>query len=172
MDLRTGIEVPADKQAFDIYSNPRGSLSCEGKISYCGPVSPKSGGLPRIKLDLLADERLVLPPVEVAVFHPHSDAPEDGFTARAYAYEEVFAEKVRALGERTRPRDLYDVINLFRNADARPTPSVIDPRDPLQFGCAPGGIKQPPARVGLQPVFFGFGFHFLTCATALPVSIA
>ena len=29
--------------------------------------------------------------------------------ARCYSYEEVFAEKVRALAERARPRDLYDV---------------------------------------------------------------
>jgi len=55
---RTGIEIPADKQDFDIYQNPRGTISCEGKISYLGPVSPRSGGWPRIKLDLTADERL------------------------------------------------------------------------------------------------------------------
>ncbi len=145
---RAGIEVPADKQAFDIYPNTRGSLSCEGRISYCGPVSPRSGGLPRIKLDLLADERLVLPPVEVAVFHPYSDAPVEGFSARAYAYEEVFAEKVRALGERTRPRDLYDVINLFRNADARPAPSVM--LDVLKQKCAHKNI-QPPKLSDLEP---------------------
>ena len=34
---QTGIEVPADGQDFDIYSNPRGSISCEGKLSYRGP---------------------------------------------------------------------------------------------------------------------------------------
>ena len=52
---RTGIEIPADKQNFDIYQNPRGTISCEGKISYLGPVSPRSGGWPRIKLDLTAN---------------------------------------------------------------------------------------------------------------------
>ena len=113
---QTGIEMPGDGQDFDIYTNPRGSISCEGKISYRGPVSPRR--MPRIKLDLMADERLVLPPVHVSIFHPYSDAPASGMFARAYAYEEVFAEKTRALAERTRPRDLYDVINLFRNQDA------------------------------------------------------
>jgi predicted nucleotidyltransferase component of viral defense system len=29
----------------------------------------------------------------------------------------VFAEKLRALGQRTRPRDLYDVVNLYRRAE-------------------------------------------------------
>jgi hypothetical protein len=36
---QTGIEVPADKQDFEILRNPRGNLSCQGKLSYRGPVS-------------------------------------------------------------------------------------------------------------------------------------
>ncbi len=64
---QTGIEVPAEGQGFDIYTNPRGSVSCEGKISYRGPVSPRS--MPRIKLDLMADERLVLAPVFVGAVY-------------------------------------------------------------------------------------------------------
>jgi len=115
----TGIEIPADQQEFEIYRNPRGKLSCQGKVSYKGPVSP-TRPLPRIKLDLTADERIVLPPVPVEIFHPYSDAPEEGIEVLAYDYVEAFAEKFRALGERTRPRDLYDVVNLYRNADARP----------------------------------------------------
>ncbi len=38
---------------------------------------------------------------------------------RCYSFAEVFAEKLRALGQRTRPRDLYDVVNLYRRADLR-----------------------------------------------------
>jgi len=76
--------------------------------------------LTRVKLDLTADERIVLPPETIEIFHPYSDAPEDGIEVLAYDYVEAFAEKFRALAERTRPRDLYDVVNLYRNADARP----------------------------------------------------
>lgn len=119
---QTGIEVPADKQEFEIYQNPRGTTSGQGKLSYCGPVSSRSGGLPRIKLDLTVDERVVMAPVRVPIFHPYSDAPADGIEVLAYDYVEAFAEKFRALGERTRPRDLYDVVNLYRNTDARPEP--------------------------------------------------
>ena len=32
---------------------------------------------------------------------------------------------MRALAERTRPRDLYDVVNLYRNVEARPSPAVL-----------------------------------------------
>lgn len=117
---QSGIVIPQEKLRFDIFENPRGNLSCQGRVSYQGPISPTKGGLPRVKLDLTADERLVLEPVESAVFHPYSDEPEGGISVTSYAYEEAFGEKIRALGERTRPRDLYDVINLYRLADARP----------------------------------------------------
>ena len=36
---------------------------------------------------------------------------------RCYSLEEIFAEKVRALGDRCLPRDLYDVVNLFRRGE-------------------------------------------------------
>ena len=138
-----GLEMPADRQDFDIYNNSRGHKNCQGKISYRGPVSPTTGGWPRIKLDLTADERIVLPPAELSVFHPYSDAPNEGITALSYAYEEAFGEKVRALAERTRPRDLYDVINLYRNEDARPTASVL--LQVLQQKCEFKGIAVPRA---------------------------
>lgn len=139
IEEQTGIQVPADKQKFDIYKNPRGNLSCQGKVSYRGPVSARD--LPRIKLDLTADERLVLPPVVGSVYHPYTDAPAEGIQILSYAYEEVFGEKVRALGERTRPRDLYDVINLFRNDSQLPTAAVL--LDVLRQKCAFKGIGIP-----------------------------
>ena len=114
-----GIQIPPERIQFEVYKNPRGQLSCQGKVSYIGPISPTRPP-PAIKLDLTADERIVLPPVRVPVFHPYKDAPEDGIDILAYAYEEAFAEKFRALAERTRPRDLYDVVHLFRNVDMRP----------------------------------------------------
>ena len=137
----TGIGLPPDFQEFDIYENPRNQKSCQGKISYQGPVSPRGRNMPRIKLDLTADERLVLPPVQTPVFHPYSDAPDDNIVVWSYAYEEAFAEKVRALAERARPRDLYDVVNLFRNADARPAAAVF--LDVLRKKCDFKGISLP-----------------------------
>ena len=59
-----GLEFPDNSQDFDIYESPQGRLNCQGKLSYQGPVSPRSGGLPRIKLDLTADEKVVLPPIQ------------------------------------------------------------------------------------------------------------
>jgi len=138
----TGLEFPVELQAFDIYQTPRGNLSCQGKLSYAGPLAPpRSGGLPRVKLDLTADEHIVLSPVRTAIYHPYSDAPEDGIHVLSYAYEEAFAEKVRALAERARPRDLYDVINLFRYEDARPAAAVL--LDVLRQKCQFKGLEVP-----------------------------
>lgn len=137
----TGIELPTDFQHFEIYANPRGRKSCQGRIGYQGPISPRGKNMPRIKLDLTADECVVLPPVRVPVFHPYDDIPDGGIVVQSYAYEEAFAEKIRALAERTRPRDLYDVINLFRNAEARPAASVL--LDVLRQKCDFKGIGLP-----------------------------
>jgi predicted nucleotidyltransferase component of viral defense system len=136
----SGIEIPVDQQEFEIFQNPRGKLSCQGKISYKGPVSP-TRPLPRIKLDLTADERVVLEPATAEIFHPYSDVPEEGIEVLAYDYVEAFAEKFRALTERTRPRDLYDVVNLYRNAEARPEQQQFIAV--LREKCAFKGIELP-----------------------------
>jgi predicted nucleotidyltransferase component of viral defense system len=138
---QSGLNIAIDQLEFDIYENPRGRINCQAKIAYRGPVSPTSGGWPKIKLDLTADERLVLPSVRRDVFHPYTDRPEGGIWANCYAYEEAFGEKLRALGERTRPRDLYDVVNLYRHTDSRPTAAVL--RDVLRQKCEYKAIPVP-----------------------------
>ncbi len=139
--VQTGIELPQELQDIDFYENPRGTLSCQCKLSYKGPIAPSSGGLPRIKLDLTLDEILVLPPVERTICHDYSDLPTDGIRIICYHYAEAFAEKVRALGARARPRDLYDVINLYRNSEARLSASVV--LDVLEQKCAHRKIPIP-----------------------------
>ena len=123
---QTGIEIPADKLIFDIYENPRGIMSCQGRVYYRGPTSPSSPNqFPRIKLDLSVDEILVDTPVINPVNHIYSDKPDNSIQIQCYSYEEVFAEKIRALGERTRPRDLYDVINFYRRPESRALASAV-----------------------------------------------
>ncbi len=52
------------------------------------------------------------------IHHPYSDDLEDGLgPVRCYSIAELLAEKLRALAERCRPRDLYDVVNVHRHAD-------------------------------------------------------
>ncbi|MCC5830343.1 MAG: nucleotidyl transferase AbiEii/AbiGii toxin family protein [Phycisphaeraceae bacterium] len=117
---RSGIEIPPDRMKFEVYTNPRGLESCQGRVYYKGPATYSGKrSMPRIKLDLSADELVVEDPVTIPVRHDYSDCPEDGMSIQSYSYAEVFAEKIRALKERTRPRDLYDVIILYRRPESR-----------------------------------------------------
>lgn len=115
----SGIEVPADRLTFEVYRNPRGVDACQGRVYYRGPVTPAGKlSMPRIKLDLTADELIAETPILRPVRHDFSDCPPDGINILSYSYVEVFAEKIRALKERARPRDLYDVINFFRRPES------------------------------------------------------
>lgn len=121
---QAGIEIPADQIRFDIGENKRGGITAEGRVYYVGPLQQRRN-LMRIKLDLTNHEVLVLEPARREVHHPYSDRPEAGIYAQCYCFEEVFAEKVRALAERERPRDLYDVVHLYRHDEIRPDRSVV-----------------------------------------------
>lgn len=121
---QTGIEIPADTIRFEIYDNPRGNTSSQGRVGYRGPMQ-RRGDAPRIKLDLTDDEVLVLDPVMREVHHPYSDRPENGIHVLSYDFEEVFAEKIRALAERERPRDLYDIVHLYRREGINPNRGLI-----------------------------------------------
>ena len=135
-----GIEIPHELIRFEVYTNPRGKISVQGQISYRGPLRP-GGDLPRIKLDLTDDEVLVLDPVSREIHHPYSDRPDAGIRVQCYSFEEVFAEKVRALAERLRPRDLYDVIHLYRHDSIKHSRSAI--LSVLEKKCAFKGIPVP-----------------------------
>ena len=136
----SGIEIPEDTIRFDVYTNLRGKVSAQGKIAYRGPLQPR-GDLPRIKLDLTNDEVLVLPSVSREVHHPYSDKAGHGIFAHCYSFEEIFAEKLRALAERERPRDLYDVIHLYRHEELKANRKQI--MKTLEQKCAFKGIAVP-----------------------------
>ena len=125
---QVGLEIPERLLSFEIFTNPRGSESCQAKVGYRGPISPRVGfrSLPRLKIDLTFDEIVVLPPIERTICHAYSDDPQKGISVRCYAPEEAFAEKICALGHRAKPRDLYDAINLLRNDEEQPNHSVLN----------------------------------------------
>jgi predicted nucleotidyltransferase component of viral defense system len=111
----SGIQIPADKIEFEAYENKQGNSSYQGKLSYAGPLAPSSmRHWPRIKLDLTSNEIIVNDPVMLEVYHPYSDCPHSSIQILAYEPVEIFSEKFRALFERTRPRDLYDVVHLSK----------------------------------------------------------
>lgn len=87
----------------------------EGRIGYQGPLGMP--GWPRIRFDITQHEQVVVPTVSRPVLHPYSDSMPADARVRTYAFEELLAEKTRALFERTRPRDLYDVVYILDNLE-------------------------------------------------------
>ncbi len=87
----------------------------ECRVYYVGPRQTPT--VASVKLDLSGAEVVARPTVVRTISHPYPDGLPDPGTVRCYALEEVFAEKIRAMGERGRPRDLYDIVNLFRHDD-------------------------------------------------------
>lgn len=106
---------------------------------YSGPRGTPSPG--SIKIDLRGDEKVVQPTVLRAISHAYPDVLPEPATVRCYGFEEVFAEKLRALAERLRPRDLYDVVNLYRIRDFEDHGSLI--RQVLGAKCESKGISFP-----------------------------
>lgn len=136
----SGMQLPPEARKAEVFTNPRGGTSAEGKIGYRGPLG-RAGDAPRIKLDLTDHERVVLPADFRDVHHPYSDRPADGIKVSTYCFEEVFAEKTRALAERLRPRDLYDVVHLYRRQELTPVRAKVIAT--LQEKCDFKGIPIP-----------------------------
>jgi hypothetical protein len=98
--------------------------------------------MPKVKLDLTSDELLVAPGVLRPIGHPYRDVLPQA-RVLSYSIAELFGEKLRALAERCRPRDLYDVVHLHRH------PDLIGQADPVRHAlerkCEHAGIEVPSA---------------------------
>jgi len=72
-------------------------------------VIKRTGHPLRIKIDITKkeNEAVLLPLEKRKIIHPYSD--DCDAEVLTYSLEEIFAEKIRSLFQRTRPRDLYDV---------------------------------------------------------------
>ena len=110
-----GIDLVVDDRSFVRRRNLRGNATTEGRLAYRGPNPPPV--LPKVKLDLTSDEALVERPEIRQIVHPYSDAPLPAAGVLCYSLVELFGEKIRALAQRCRPRDLYDVVHMRRHPD-------------------------------------------------------
>jgi len=109
------------------------------QVYYRGPRNAPT--VASVKLDLSGAEKLAREPVLRPIAHPYPDPLPDPATVSCYCFEEVFAEKIRAMGERGRPRDLYDIVNLFRRQDASISREAV--AQILREKCASKGVAVP-----------------------------
>ena len=131
----SGIDFTVREPRIEV--RPTGSL--EARIYYRGPRQTRTPA--SVRLDLTRDEVVACPPVMRPIQHLYPDELPAPATTRCYSLEEVFAEKIRALGERGRPRDLYDVVFLMD------LPALVDHADLVQSTltakCASKGVPEP-----------------------------
>ena len=78
-----------------------------------------------IKLDITEpkNEMILLPVEKMPIYHHFSDSFDASITS--YSLEEIMAEKIRSLFQRTRSRDLYDIDQLSDFVDRERVKSII-----------------------------------------------
>jgi predicted nucleotidyltransferase component of viral defense system len=69
----------------------------------------------RVKFDVSEYEKIVLPLQHHPLIHGYSDYSSCQVQIYAYSIEEVLAEKLRSWIQRTRPRDLFDVVKIIQS---------------------------------------------------------
>lgn len=116
IDDHDGPDFRVQPIILEVVDDDYGSESYQVRIYYRGPL--RWGGSPRtIKIDITRAERTILPASENPIIHPYSDQNLFvGNTLSCYCLEEIFAEKIRAIGAQRRfaiSRDLYDIYNLL-----------------------------------------------------------
>ena len=90
------------------------------RILHSSTITPTN-----IDLDITSpdNEQVILPVQERPIFHDYSDRLEASVTS--YALEEIMAEKIRSLFQRTRSRDLYDIWQLADVVNREDVKSIL-----------------------------------------------
>jgi len=128
--------------------NKQGQITFEGKLGYRGPL--EYPGSPKIRFDFTQHEPVIEPPASRKVLHPYPDELSNNASVQAYSFHELLAEKIRALVERSRPRDLYDVVHLIENASD--DIDLTHVRGLFGRKCASKSFSAPPLRKILSDI--------------------
>ena len=100
-------------------------------LSYTGPLGGV-GANKSIKVDITNDEKICNDPVELSVYNEYSDLSEE-FTILSYTLEEIIAEKMRSLMQRTMSRDLYDIWYMFEKENKDVEDYIFDFQEKTKF---------------------------------------
>jgi len=118
----SGIEFSPDKVDPLVHEDIRKGF--QAHIRYWGANHSKNQRPPpvdrwqtRIKLEISTDEICLLSSIQKVVFHPYSDTLLSTYGIYSYQLDEILAEKLRSLIQRsyTAPRDFLDIYNLTAN---------------------------------------------------------
>lgn len=138
----SGLYLPENEVRVVALNDRLGRSTFEGRIYYRGPLE-RGGDLARVLFDLTQHEEVITDTTRQSVFHPYPDELPKEASVQTYSLDELLAEKMRALFERTRPRDLYDVVYMLEN---RPEQINLDhAREVFRTKCRTKGLTAPTA---------------------------
>lgn len=110
-----GIDFNIDQTR--ITEKPTADNECkaiDGRVYFRGFAGDDSLNF-RVKFDLSDYERIVLPAQRHPLIHSFSDSEKCQVNLYSYSLEEVLAEKLRCWIQRTRSRDLYDIVHIIQS---------------------------------------------------------
>ena len=95
------------------------------KVNIYFQITQRGAGRTKIKMDITKpeNETILLPIKKKRVIHPYSD--NVNAEIKVYSLEEIIAEKIRSIFQRTRPRDLYDLWYLWDRANRQKAFSIL-----------------------------------------------
>lgn len=94
-------------------------------LGYIGPLQ-RTRRPRQIKLDVTFDEILVNKPLTMPIIRTFSDEPVPPKPVAVYSLEEICAEKLRTLQQRTEPRDLYDIWRILSERSAEMDMTILN----------------------------------------------
>lgn len=111
---KSNIQFLTEKTTVKTTRTAANEEAYRGAIYFIGPRGDSRNPL-RIKFDITDYEIISRKLLKKEIIHHYSDADECACEILTYSLEEIIAEKMRALLQRTRPRDYYDVWYILKN---------------------------------------------------------
>ncbi len=121
-----GINIPIS--SIDIKEN-RGPTAhplpiprLDVRLPYLGPMTGGNTKFQptKVKIAFGPNEGPVLQTTTQLIYHPYTDKGEKVLSARCFSYPELFANKLFALYNRHKAKDLYDLTSLAQKYDIKP----------------------------------------------------
>ena len=116
--IQMAIDRARDESGINFREDTGLKENVNGFVSYVYfQIMQRGNNVTSVKLDItkIDSEKILLPLGKKRIFHLYSDNLDAEIMV--YALEEIEAEKIRSLFQRTRPRDLYDVWYLWDRVD-------------------------------------------------------
>ncbi|MBW2989926.1 nucleotidyl transferase AbiEii/AbiGii toxin family protein [Candidatus Woesearchaeota archaeon] len=112
--LKDSVAIPFIDNKLKVEEIPgveKGSLVFEGRTYFKGIAGDERVTF-KIKFDISSYERMVFPHQSHQIIHNYSDSETCKANVVCYSLEEILSEKLRSIIQRSRPRDLFDIVKI------------------------------------------------------------